>query len=57
MEERMPDAEWRELCEQASRETDPDKLLEIIERLNQVLERREQQLRQRLNPRQDPAGE
>ena len=53
----MPDAEWRELCEQASRETDPDKLLEIIERLNQVLERRERQLRERLNPRQDPTGD
>jgi hypothetical protein len=57
MEERMPDTEWRELCEQASKETDPDKLIKIIERLNEVLERREQQLRQRLNPRQDPAGE
>ena len=53
----MPDTEWRELCEQASKETDPDKLIKIIERLNEVLERREQQLRQRLNPRQDPAGE
>jgi hypothetical protein len=53
----MPDTEWRELCEQASRETDPDKLIKIIERLNEVLEQRERLLRQRLTPRRDPTGE
>jgi hypothetical protein len=57
MEERMPDAEWRELCEQASKETDPDKLIKIIERLNEVLERRERQLRQRLIRPSDPVSE
>ena len=45
----MSDQEWRELCEQASKETDPDKLTALIERLNEVLEKREKQLRARTN--------
>ena len=29
---------WRELCEQASVEQDPDKLLELVREINQLLE-------------------
>ena len=47
----MSDQEWRELCEQASKETDPDKLTALIERLNEVLEKREKQLRERTHHR------
>ncbi len=52
----MADQEWRELCERASKEMDPDKLMDIIKRLNDVLERRERQLRGKLAPT-DPATE
>ena len=30
--------DWRSLCEQASKESDPQKLLELITRINRVLE-------------------
>jgi hypothetical protein len=33
--------DWRELSEAASQEKDPQKLLELIEQLNKVLEQRE----------------
>jgi len=49
----MPDQEWRELCELASKEMDPDKLMDIVKRLNDVLEHRERQLRDRLKPAHD----
>lgn len=39
----LKDKSWLELCEAASREHDPDKLLELITALNDALERREQQ--------------
>ena len=29
---------WRELCEQASVEQDPDKLLELVREINQLLD-------------------
>jgi len=29
---------WRELCEQASVEQDPDKLLELVKEINRLLE-------------------
>jgi len=29
---------WRELCEQASVEQDPDKLLQLVKEINQLLE-------------------
>jgi hypothetical protein len=29
---------WRELCERASVEQDPDKLLELVKEINQLLE-------------------
>lgn len=34
---------WRELCEAASREHDPEKLLELITALNDVLEQKEEE--------------
>ena len=37
------DMGWRELCEAASREHDPEKLLELITALNDVLEQREEE--------------
>jgi len=39
----LKDKSWLELCEAASREQDPEKLLELITALNEVLEQREQQ--------------
>jgi len=36
------DADWRELCEQASKEKDPEKLMELVRKLNQKLEERRQ---------------
>ena len=39
----LKDKSWLELCEAASREHDPEKLLELITALNDALERREQQ--------------
>jgi hypothetical protein len=34
------DVDWRDLCEQASREQDSAKLIEIVQRLNEALEER-----------------
>jgi len=39
----LKDKSWLELCEAASREHDPEKLLELITALNDALEQREQQ--------------
>jgi hypothetical protein len=39
----LRDRNWRELCEAASREHDPQKLLELIKTLNDVLEQREKE--------------
>lgn len=41
--------DWRELSEAASREQDPQKLMELIRALNEALERREREQR---NPTQ-----
>ena len=37
--------DWRELSEAASKERDPQKLLELVTELNQVLKEREDQKR------------
>ena len=37
--------DWRELSEAASREQDPKKLMDLIERLNQALEDRANELK------------
>ncbi len=42
--------EWRELCERAAVETDHEKLVELAEKINRILEDRERLLRQRLVP-------
>ena len=36
---------WRELCEQAAFEQDPDKLLELVREINNQLEEKEKRLR------------
>ena len=41
--------DWRDLCERASRETDPDKLMELVYQIDRALERREQRLREARN--------
>lgn len=35
---------WRQLCEQAVRERDPDKLLKLTQEINRVLEEKEKRL-------------
>ena len=35
---------WRTLCEQAADEQDPDKLMELINEINQLLESKEERL-------------
>lgn len=37
--------DWRSLCEQASKESDPQKLLELITKINRVLEESQQRSR------------
>jgi hypothetical protein len=39
--------DWRMLSEAASREQDPEKLIQLVEELNRVLLRRELQLKRR----------
>ena len=41
----MSENNWRTLCEQIMRESDPEKLMELVEELNQALEAREEELR------------
>jgi len=36
---------WKELCEAIMREPDPQKLLELVEKLNLTLEERENELK------------
>jgi hypothetical protein len=36
-------ADWKELCEAASKEHDPEKLLALVQQLNVVLEERERE--------------
>jgi hypothetical protein len=43
----MNDQRWRELCQLIMIEKDPQKLLALVRDLNQELERREQELRDR----------
>ncbi len=37
--------DWRELSEAASKESDPNKLMELIAQLNEVLKQREDRVR------------
>lgn len=36
---------WMHLCEQAAVEQDPDKLLDLIRQINQILEEKERRLK------------
>jgi hypothetical protein len=36
---------WMELCEQASKEQDPEKLMELISQINQLLEAKGRRLK------------
>lgn len=40
---------WRDLSEAASREQDPERLIQLVEELNRVLIHREIELRRRLS--------
>lgn len=44
--------DWRELSEAASKEHDPQKLMELVTELNEVLKQREDRFRER--PQNDP---
>jgi hypothetical protein len=46
---------WMELCEQAATEQDPEKLMELISQINQLLEAKERRLRGN-PPATEPAG-
>ena len=37
--------QWRVLCEQAAIEQDPEKLMQLIEQINRMLEEKEERLR------------
>jgi hypothetical protein len=41
----MGENNWRDLCERIMKESDPAKLMELVEQLNQALEAREEELR------------
>jgi hypothetical protein len=45
--------DWKELSEAASREQDPQKLLELIEQLNKVLDQRAQDMQKNSPPNQE----
>lgn len=36
--------EWQRLCQQAASEPDPEKLLDLVKRINVLLEQKEQRL-------------
>ena len=36
--------EWQQLCQQAATEQDPEKLLDLVKRINFLLEQKEQRL-------------
>lgn len=44
----LPSEDWRALSEAASREQDPERLIELVEQLNRALLRREIELHRRL---------
>ncbi|HEX6803433.1 MAG TPA: hypothetical protein VF133_07100 [Terriglobales bacterium] len=38
--------EWKRLCELAADEQEPDKLMQVVKRLNELLEEKEERLKQ-----------
>jgi hypothetical protein len=47
---------WKELAEQASQEQDPNKLLELVREINQLLEQKERRLRGMLRDTEPTSG-
>jgi hypothetical protein len=47
---------WRALCEQAAKEQDPQRLLELTTEINRLLEAKEQRLRQQQQPEKTAAA-
>jgi hypothetical protein len=45
------DAKWKDLCKAAQNETDPAKLMQLVEEINGELEKREAQKKGRADPR------
>jgi hypothetical protein len=45
---------WEHLAEQASKETDPDKMIELVTKLNRVLGEREETSRQKRRHGNEP---
>ena len=46
--------EWEKLCQLAAVEQDPERLMELIQQINELLEAKEQRLRAKAtNPRSD----
>ena len=45
--------DWKELSKAASREQDPKKLLELVERLDRALERCEKKIKKGRDPREN----
>ena len=52
----LKDKSWRELSEAASREHDPERLLELITALNDLLEQKEEEEKANRTPRQGARG-
>jgi hypothetical protein len=46
---------WMQLCEQAANEQDPEKLLQLVEEINRLLEEKEQRLG--IKPKKDSTKE
>jgi hypothetical protein len=46
---------WMQLCQKAIEERDPDKLMQIMEQINRMLEEKEQRLKERRIPSQGAA--
>jgi hypothetical protein len=48
---------WRQLCAQAAEEQDPDRLMELIREINDLLEEKEQRLQQQRASQKGSAAE
>ena len=46
---------WRKLCEQAAEEQDPNRLMELVREINQLLESKEERLLQEHRDKQPVA--
>ena len=48
---------WMTLCEQAAREYDPNRLLELVSQINDLLEQKENRLKEKRHPQMPLAHE